>query len=405
MKKTTALALVAAMSGLACRTTTEVVVYDPAPGVSRLRAGESVAEEVDRLVKPLIASGDHEGMIVAVVDSGGHATTFAYGDAGGPGDPAPPSGDTLFQVGSLTKVFVAALLSVLVEERVLKPGDTVREILPPEVPLSPDAGAITLHELATHTSGLPREPTSPRTLLYAIDYMFTGHNLYRYLTLDRALDYLRDLELPPKAGRRVEYSNLATGLLAHLIEVRTGRTLPDLVAEKITGPLGMHDTVFTPGAARQLRLAQGHVGGHPCLLPRHDPLPPWDLGDFLRGSGGLYSTLEDLMILARVNLGLQPHPLAAIFREMQRPLYRAPREEVALGWIVHSFEGSDVKITYKYGIVSGYSAYLGMNVEKQLAVVVLSNSFQWDDKVGHNLLLRLSGAQEAAPDGIAARRK
>lgn len=402
MRMTTGLVLVAALTGVSCRTNTEVVVLDPAPGAARLRAGEPLGEEVARLVQPLIESGEDRGVIVGVLQPDGTVRSFTFGTSGAPADPASLAGDTLFQVGSLTKVLVTALLAVLFEEGTLKPGDTVREILPAGVELSPDAGALTLLELATHTSGLPREPTDGATLLYAIDYMFTGHNLYRYLTRDRAYAALRNCTLPPRSERRAEYSNLATGLLAHLIEVRTGRSLPDLLAEKITGPLGMRDTTFFPDDGQKRRLAQGHAGGHPCFLPRDTPMPPWDMGDFMRGCGGLYSTLDDLMTFAQANLAPEPHALTPLLRDLHRPRSHAAREDYSLGWIVHTFDEGRIHITYKYGIVSGYSAYIGMNVEKRLAVVVLCNSFHWDDKVGHNLLLRLTGAMEEAAGGVAA---
>ncbi|MCE9583071.1 MAG: beta-lactamase family protein [Planctomycetes bacterium] len=387
----TALALGVALSGISCARSTECLVFDLGPGVERLRGGGSVRAEADRLVQPLIDSGEVKGMVVEVLGPDGRAETFGYGCSGSPGASGPPDGQTVFQLGSVTKVFVAALFAVLVEEGRLREEETVREILPPEVALSKDAGAITLRELITHTSGLPREPLSFAALSDVVDYMFTGRNLYSYLTRDVALQYLATCKLPPREERVVDYSNLGTALLAWLMEVKTGRPLAELVREKVTGPLGLGDTTFDLEGEEARRLAAGHSGGHPCFQQSGTEMPAWEMGEFMRGTGGLFSTADDLMALARANLGGGRDGIGPLLASMQHVRCHGQGEDVALGWIVNHFDDQGVTIVYKYGIVSGYSAYVGMIVEEGLAVVVMSNSFNWHDKVGHNLLLRLSG--------------
>ena len=376
------------VAGTSCRTNTEMVADDPAAGIERLAAGGSVREEVDRLARPLIESGEVEGMVVGVLDPEGGVEICRYGGAG------KLEGDAIFEVGSLAKTFVAALLAVLVEEGALKYEDTVRDILPADVPLSEDAGGLTLYELATHSSGLPRDPVCWDALTCGVNYFFTGENLYGYITRPWLYEYLRTCRLDPKPERRVEYSNLGAGLLGHLIEVRTGRSLSELLREKITGPLGMHDTVFALDPERQRRLAVGHAGDHPCFLQRETAMAPWEMGEIMNGACGLYSTLNDLMLFARVVLGLHAHPLASLLPSMQLTRVVTPEEDVALGWIVHHFPECRTSIVYKYGIISGYSAYIGMVPDRRIAVVVLSTSFCLDGKVGHNLLLRWSGALE-----------
>jgi CubicO group peptidase (beta-lactamase class C family) len=389
--------------GASCAPTTECIVEDPAPGIARLRSGGSVRHEVDLLVAPLIGSGEVRGMIVGVLDAEGRTEVFRYGRVGEDGDARPPDADTLFQVGSVTKVFVAALLAVLVDEGTLSLDDTVREILPADVPLSADAADLTLDELVTHTSGLPREARCLNTIPHFLGYLFTGHNLYAYFTKDFLYGYLARCRLSPRAERGVEYSNLATGLLAHLMEVKTGRPLADLVREKVTDPLGMHDTCFSFGEGRRERLALGHVGGHPILLPRSATLRDWNMGEVLQGTGGLYTSLDDLMKWARLNLGLEAHPLARVLAPLQVSRFTTPSEDVAMGWIINRFDEGRLSIVYKYGIVSGYSAYLGLVPDRRVAVAVLSNTFNWHDKVGHNLLLRLAGSTDLTdPSGASA---
>jgi hypothetical protein len=121
-------------------------------------------------------------------------------------------------------------------------------------------------------------------------------------------------------------------------------------------------------------------------------MAPWDMGEIMRGAGGLYTSVADLFIFARSHLGLLGHELDRVLASTHRVRFRAPAEEVAFGWVANSLEGGRLTITYVHGFVSGYTAYIGMDVDRRIAVVVLANNFTWNDHVGHNLLLRLAGA-------------
>jgi CubicO group peptidase (beta-lactamase class C family) len=384
-----------------CAALSSRVVSDPAPGAARLRAGGSLQAEVNLLAQPLIDSGEACGMAVAVVGPDGVARTYGYGRTGRRGDGQPPGGDTIFQIGSVSKLFMDALLARLVQEGQLSYQDTVRSILPANVPLSADAGDLTLYELVTNTGGLPRQPNNPRQMWYFISFLFTGHNLYGCINKNYLYDYLRTCRLPPKAKRVYGYSNIGIGLLTHLIEVKTGRSISDLLDEKICRPLNLHDTVLHLSAEQKTRLAVGHPGNQPKFMPRSATMEPWDMGGILGGSCGLYSTANDLMVFARANLGQLHHPLEPLLMSMQAVRVKAPREDVGLGWSVNyfnDFNGGRLTLVYKHGMVAGYSAYVGVNAERQVAVVALCNNFNWHDKVGHNLLLRLSEAYAPARD-------
>ena len=101
------------------------------------------------------------------------------------------------------------------------------------------------------------------------------------------------------------------------------------------------------------------------------------------------------MTFAKANLGLFHHPLETALASTHRIQVQTPRGGEAFGWIINRFDEGRLTLTFKDGVLSGYCAYLGLNLDQRLGVVVMSNKFSWDDKVGHNLLLRLSGAYEA----------
>ena len=381
------------LAGTGCRITATRQVSDPAPAVIRLKTGGSIKAEADALVKPLLASGEVFGMVVGIVTPDGATHCFGYGQTGRPGDFAPPTGDDLFQIGSLSKLFAETLLVRLVEENQLRYENTVSGILPTNILVSPEAGRLTLYDLTTHTSGLPREPFTRSQLVSLFSYFLHGKNLYAHLTIPYLLDYLRDCHPHPKEPREYVYSNFGAGLLTYLISEKTGQSAEELILKKICRPLGMTNSIFFHHAGPTNRLAVGHVGGQACWNSANHPLAPWDMGDLLRPISGMNSSVNDLLIFAKANLGLIPTPLFSALAQTHQVRINTSRGGEALGWIVSKYDGRT--ITFKDGVMSGYCSYIGLDLDAHVAVVVLANKFNWDEKVGMNLLLRLASASGA----------
>jgi CubicO group peptidase (beta-lactamase class C family) len=284
---------------------------------------------------------------------------------------------------------------MLVEEGRMSYQDTVRGILPPDVSVSAEVGQLTLHELVTHTAGFPRQPNNAIQTRYLINYLFTGKNLYGYITKPYLYKYLSTCRLTPKGRRHYVYSNIGTALLAQLIEIKTGQTLPALIEEKICRPLNLSDTGFALSAEQKRRLAEGHAGDQPKFMRRGAPVAAWDMGEVMRNSGGLYSTVNDLLAFAKANLGSLDNPLTPILASTHRAPFKTPAQDVALGWLVNYFDDGRLTVLYKDGMASGYSAYIALDAEHRAAVVVLCNTFNWNDKVGQNLIVGLALALES----------
>ncbi len=377
--------------------------YDSARQIERSasapRSGKlSLRAEVDQLAEPLVASGESHSLSIGVLTADGRTHHFGYTQA----HEQAPQSETIFEIGSVTKPFVANLLALLVQEGHLRYEDTVREILPANVAVSDSLGAITLYELVTHTAGLPLHPQPVAKWPYFLDFAFSGRNPYRYITRDYLYRYLRTCRVAPKSERQYDYSNIGYGLLGHLMELRTGRTLPDLMAEKIFRPLAMHDTAFTLSAEQRQRLARGHAGDEPTFVRRNRPMPDWNLGEIMRASGGLYSTASDLLKFAQANVGPPGHPLGTRLAATHPVLFDTPLQGITLAWAVE--RGGRPTSLSRIGVVGGYCAYLGMDPKEGVAVAVLGNNFNWTDKVGHKLLLRL-GSETNAPAPMALRLK
>jgi CubicO group peptidase (beta-lactamase class C family) len=389
---TTAMLLGLALLGASCKTYSSRDVSGAAACAMRLERGSSVEAEAAQLAQPLIDSGHAYGMAVGVLTPDGRTQSFGFGRTGLPGDASPPRADTIFEVGSVSKLCVTMLLAALVKEGRMSYQDTVRDILPADVPVSPAVGELTLYELVTHTGGFPRQPNNAIQGRYFISYLFTGKDLYGYITKPYLYEYLRTCRLPPKAPRHYIYSNIGLALLAHLLEIKTGQTLPVLIEEKICGPLNMRDTGFVLSAEQKSRLAVGHVGDQPKFMRRGAPMAAWDMGEIMQAAGGLYSTVNDLLTFSRANLGFLDHPLAPILASTHRAQLKTSAQDVALGWLINYYDDRRLAVLHLHGMVSGYMAYIGLDVEDRVAVVVLCNTFNWDDKVGENLILGLARA-------------
>jgi CubicO group peptidase (beta-lactamase class C family) len=346
--------------------------------------------EVDSVVRPLVAQGDTPGVEVGILLPDGSMRFFGYGVADRDTGRAPDA-DTLFAIGSLSKGFVGTIADLLVQEGRLSWDDTLSEVMPADAKPSSDARRITLLQLATHTSGLTRQPYTSPILLPFIRYLFTGESFYARLDQDFMLDYLADFSAPRTV--EYEYSNIGYGLLSYAIERKTGLTLDTLLRRDIVAPLGLTETGYVPedlpGYAMR---AHGYAGDQPKFIRRGAPVPDWTFTPLMRGSAGLYSSARDLLIFARAHFAAPDTPLGRAMTDTLRVRLLRLRESAAIAWTVDNVDGEE--ISYMLGVVAGYSSYLGLDVRHRIAIVVLRNSFSWDESIGGRLLVRLGRAQD-----------
>jgi D-alanyl-D-alanine-carboxypeptidase/D-alanyl-D-alanine-endopeptidase len=315
--------------------------------------GDSVARVLDERV----ARGGAVGLVVGVVENG-RPRVVAAGRRGGEGSPAP-DGRTVFEIGSVSKVFTTTLLAEMVARGEVALDDPVRSFLPDSVRVPSRGGReITLLDLATATSGLPRLPGNLDPASLADPYArYEARDLYAFLA-----GYI----LPRDPGAAYEYSNLGMGLLGHVLALRAGKPYEELVAERILLPLGMRDTRVVPTPSMRERLAAGH---------RADlaPVGGWSFA-VLAGAGGWHSTGDDMLRFVAAQLAPPPGPLGralALAREPRRPT-TSPEFRIGLGW--HVMERSGRSLALHDGQTAGYSAFLALDPASGANVVVLSNA-------------------------------
>jgi len=297
------------------------------------------------------------GMVVGMIGPEGRKVV-SYG-ALEIGDPRVLNGDTIFEIGSVTKVFTSLILSDMVERGEVALTDPVSKYLPAGVRVPQRNGRrITLQDLATHTSGLPRMPGNFKPKDAA--------NPYADYSVAQLYEFLSSYELPRDIGSQYEYSNIGGGLLGHVLALRAGTDYEALVRTRITRPLDMKSTGITLSPEMKARLAVGHDG-------KMNPAANWDLPT-LAGAGALRSTANDLLTFLAANLGYTKTPLApamAAMLNVRRPSGN-PGLEVALAW--HISTGDDGIIVWHNGGTGGYRSFIGYNPKTRLGVVVLSNA-------------------------------
>jgi D-alanyl-D-alanine-carboxypeptidase/D-alanyl-D-alanine-endopeptidase len=289
------------------------------------------------------------------------------------GDPRAVNGDTVFEIGSDTKVFTSLLLADMVRRGEVALDDPVAKYLPSTVTIPQRNGrVITLVDLATHTSGLPRMPSNLRPKDPA--------NPYADYSVDQLYQFLSTYQLTRDIGSQYEYSNLGGGLLGHVLARRAGMDYEALVHARITDPLGMANTRITLTPDMKTRLAAGHNGAM-------ETVPNWDLPT-LAGAGALRSTANDLLTFLAANLGYGQSPLApamAAMLRVRRPTGQ-PGLDVALAW--HIFTANGKEIVWHNGGTGGYRSFMGFDPKTRVGVVVLSNAETTAgvDDIGRHLL-------------------
>lgn len=355
------------------------------PGLARAEAGAAApaadrridAAFSDKLQERLLLDG--VGFAAAQVDAQG--VRLATLGVMRQGSPAPVTAQTLFELGSMTKAFVALLLADAVLAKRASFDDPIEADLPDGLKLRDAQGEpLRLIDLATHRSGLPRMPTNVSRK--------EREDPYPFYTEQRLFDFLRQWKPAVARGERFEYSNLGYGLLAQILARREGRSLDAVLAQRIFAPLGLSDLFIRRpltggddlaalGAAVSASLATAprEATGHG---PARQPERAWQF-DAMAGAVGLVGSIVPVGRFMQAALGLFDHPLQPAFALclQQRTEGEHPLHPFGLAWEMSPIvtRSSQRMLFNQDGATAGFSSSLWLEPARRRGAVVLANAF------------------------------
>lgn len=338
---------------------------------------------LDRDFEQALESGALSPQTAAGVTIGvlrkGVRRVFSYGTA---------KPDSIFEIGSVTKTFTGLILAQMIEQGKARLDQPVRELLPAGTISKPDGQEISLLDLVTQHSGLPRLPDNFNPANPSNPYAdYRAADLYQFVAQ-------HGLRKPADAP--FSYSNLGVGLLGQALSNRAGLSYAQLLEQEITSPLGLEDTVVSLSSQQQSRLIQGHTANY-------QDAGPWDL-DLLAGAGAIRSTADDLLAYLEAHLHPEKLPLSKPASPSARALPDAiklsheprntalPGMHIAFAWLQVDSNG-----TYWHnGGTGGYSSFVFFNLREDYAGVVLVNRSvgtqgSLADSIGQHIGQRFAG--------------
>jgi D-alanyl-D-alanine-carboxypeptidase/D-alanyl-D-alanine-endopeptidase len=327
------------------------------------------ADQIQAFLRDNFANGN-AGMVIGLLDKDG-GRAFAAGKLDN-GTDQEVNGDTIFEIGSTTKVFTSLLALDMDRRGEIKLDDPVAKYLPNRVKIpSYDGRQISFRHLAAQDSGLPWNPedldqilqqtpkeSSLRKFKNACD-AYTAEDLYTFLA---------KYELTSAPGTKFQYSNVGMALLGHALALKAGESYESLVVERICRPLKMDSTCITLTTEQKTRLARGHFDDG-------------TLGEnvsfqVMASAGSLLSTTNDLLKFLSANLSFTQTELGQPMQEMQVIRHSGePRfGNTAMPWFDDAvYQPPGMELLAHGGGGFGYLAFMGFDKRKRRGVVILSN--------------------------------
>jgi len=366
----------------ACRDSGVVLVASVvaflAAGAARAAAPNIDAAEIDEYANGQIAKVGYPSLSVGIVHDQDLIFAKAYGVADRQTD-RKPTPDSLYSIGSVTKVFTTTLMCILRDRGVVRLDDPIAKYLPESVKVPTDprgAPAITLRHLATHSSGLARLPPN---------LVPVGDDPYGGYTVEQLYAGLPQAQLAYPTGAEYRYSNLGVGLLGHVLERATGEAYEPLLIKCLLDPLGMKNTRINLSAEQRKMFATGYHGEGFAV-----EAPEWDLG-CLAGAGDLASSVTDLGRFLALQMRAGQAGVETVSGGTLTELHTPQRltggwdGAVGLGWHITPVpEMGDV--IWHNGGTAGHFAFVGFVREAKIGVIVLANSGHQVDEVAWVLL-------------------
>jgi len=300
--------------------------------------------------------------------------------------------NTIFAIGSNTKVFTTILLADMVNKGLVKLEDPIEKYLPSNVTVPQYKGhKITIEDLATHTSGLPEypdnycsslNPTNHQPINDTVQFRINAMDCTKNYTFDQLYKGLSNTTLSREPGSKFEYSSFGISLLGHILTLKSNMsTFDKLLKNNLLDVLGMNDTSIGLSDAQKSRLAMGHLNGQ--------ELPTANISNPMAPAGAIHSTASDMVKFLSANMGLIKTKLDNAMQESHliRHItgFLLPNNlqvsdsanklgfYVGLGWFITTNYGHEI-IWHNGATIGGYNAYMAFNPKTERGIVILTST-------------------------------
>ncbi|WP_372370008.1 serine hydrolase [Candidatus Uabimicrobium sp. HlEnr_7] len=330
-------------------------------------AQNTLQQEIDKMINPIIKNEWNVGVAIGIYQKDKKNIVLTYG-VKNKDSQQKITEKTIFETGSISKAFTGMLLSKMILDKKLSLANTVGDF----IKFENEIAKITLEQLVTHTSGLPRMPTNI--------VVKNQESPYADYTYKEMLSFLRKHKLSRKPGIKYEYSNLGMSLLGKILETVAKKSYEELLVQEICKPLQMNNTKINFN--ENIQLATGYD-------PDFKPALNWDF-PAMNAAGAVRSNIDDSLLLIEKTLKAydteNKSTLQQAILNSHNTLFEIDKRlKIAMAW--HIIDD----ITWHNGGTEGFRSFLGFDSKRSIGVVVFTNTRNSLDYVGQNILRFLSG--------------
>ena len=368
----------------------------PKPSLQKKIEEQKIFKITDKLKETIQSLVDNNNktnaaIVVGLIDPNG-TQFYGYGNMSN-ANPTTVDKDTIFAIGSITKVFTTILLADMVNRGLVNLDDPIEQYLPPSVKVPTYNGQkITLENLATHTSGLSEFPSSHCVSNFngtddddedSIQARLFFIECDKNYTFDQLYQDLSNTTLIREPGLKFEYSTFGISLLGHILALKSGMSYDRLVEERILNVLGMNNTSIVLSDVQKSRLAIGHLNGQ--------ELPFWNTSRPIAPAGGLHSSVADMLKFASANLGLIDTKINDAMKESHIIIHDSRLGKafsnnytayVSLGWIIATDFGIQI-VEHNGETADGYNSFIALNTSEEKGIVIIASASSIDIDVAN----------------------
>lgn len=320
-----------------------------------------------KIIREKVINGTYQSLFVGMINEDGIDQYF-YGHV--TKDDELINENTVFEIGSISKVFTSLILADMVEKGEVNLDDPIDKFLPENVKTPTWNGQkITLLDLATHTSGLPVMPNYPPNRDLDKEYEFNKEGLY---------EYLADYKMHREIGSQFEYSNTGGSLLGHVLSLHAGKSYEQILKERILDKLGMDSTCIHQCDKIRDKFAKPHN-------PMGKIVDEVGLDEDMAGAGAIRSSGKDMLTFLSYAMNLKDSELKESF-DLTKNANHDVNEilSIGLGWLIINLD--DRKIIWHNGATEGFASYTGFDSSSNTGIIVMTNSQALVDEIGLDIL-------------------